>query len=58
MKKILFRVKTILSLSCRNEYIFLRFQFLYSLLPSFIGNSTEESILQFIVFYYLYLLPR
>lgn len=31
MKKKLFRVKTVISLSCRNECIFLRSQFFYSL---------------------------
>lgn len=59
MNKKLCRVKTVIYLSCRNEPIFLKSQFLSSLLSSFIWKeATEEFILQFVVFYYLYLLPR
>lgn len=59
MNKKLCRVKTVIYFSCRNKSIFLKSQFLSSLLSSFIWEeATEGFILHFCVFYYLYLLPR
>lgn len=49
MKKKLFRVKTVISLSCRNECIFLRSQFFYSHFSGFTGKNLFCTLLYSII---------